>query len=211
VGISGHAGSAGAELERTTARTPRWGARPLMGRALSFAAACSIWGTTGRSLVGSPRRPRTVVGRTARPDRTCSRPAPSAGPVVGRASGCRTVQTGRCAGDIVEPAGSGVGPTEAGHAPGTFSAGLGRLGSASRRTGFAAYCGALLGRAGPGRLGCAEDRGARSSRGAVVVSTRRVSACRAFGRAGRRSSAMERASSNSIVVSAGRGSCRTWR
>ena len=178
MGISGRACRAGAELERATARTPRRGARALMGRALSFAAACS-WGTPCRSLVGSSRRPRTVVGRAAGPDRTCSRPARSASPVVGRASGRRTVQTGSCAGDIVEPAGSGVGPTEAGYTPGAFSAGLVRLGSASRGTRFAAYRGALLGCAGSGRLGCAEDRGAGSSSGAVVVSTRRVSARRA--------------------------------
>jgi hypothetical protein len=130
---------------------------------------------------------------------------------VGRAAGRRAVQTRRRAGNIVEPAGSGVGPTHAGHAPGTVSAGLFRLGSASRGTGVAADRGALMGRAGPGRLGRAEDRGASGSRGAVMVSAYRVSACRAFGRAGRRSSAVERAGSNSVMVSAGPGSRRTCR
>lgn len=146
MGISGRSGRAGAELECTTARTPRWGARAFMGGTIRFAAACSC-GTTGRSF----------VGRAAGPDRTCSRPARSACPFVGSAAGRRAVQTRRCPGDIVEPAGSIVGPTEAGHARGAGSSGLSRLGSASSRTGFAADRGALLGGAGPGRVGCTED------------------------------------------------------
>ena len=154
-----------------------------MGCTLSIAAACTC-ATTGGPFVGSPRRPRTVVGRAAGPDWTSSRPSRSACPAVG-------IAAGRRAGDIVEPAGSGMGPAEARHAPGTASARHGRLGPASRGTSVAADRGALLGRAGPGRVGCAEDRGARSYRRAVMVC-----ASRASGRAGRCPAAVERARSD---------------
>ena len=181
VGISVRSCRTGSELERTTGRTVSWRARAFMGRpcTLSFAAACTC-AATGRSVVGSPRRPRTIVGRAA---------------------GRRAAQARSCAGDIVEPAGSVMGPTEARHARGTVSARHGRLGPASSGSGAAADRGALLGSAGRGRVGCAEDRGARSSRGAVMVC-----ACCTSGGAGRRSSALECASSDCGMVGAGRGS-----
>lgn len=105
----------------------------------------------------------------------------------------------------MEPAGSGVGSTEArSTAAGrcTLGARFGRLGSACRGSGAATDCGPLMGRAGLGRMGCAEDRGARSSRGAVMVCAR-CGARRSAGRTGRSSAALERASSDSSIVSAG--------
>lgn len=168
-----------------------------IGRTRTFRPSAAGWcAASCRSFLGSTRRPGSTVG-AAGPDWTSSRISRGACTVVGIAAGRRTGESRRSA-VILEPAGSRLGPAEACHASGTTGSRRSRLGPARRGGRAAADCSPLMGCAGIGRMGCPEDRGARGSRGAVVVC-----ASRASGRAGGRSAAVECATSDSGMVSAG--------
>ena len=136
---------------------------PVMGRAAAGFRASSAGSATTRAT------------RAACPSRTRSRPAGSAGPVVGRRS-VRSARAGmggacRCRvthpdGAVVEPSGSSL-DSSAARGPGSRGARGLRLGCTARRA--TTDRGARMDPAGVRVLGCSQDRGTRGSRGPVVV------------------------------------------
>jgi len=183
-------------------------------RAFGIAPACCATSSGVCPLVGCARRSPAVVGRAVGSYWLSCRLScrPSSGPTsrsararVGIAR-VRRAAKARRAGDIVESARAVMGPTQTRHAAGTAAVLCSRLGIASLSIRAAADCGALLGRAGTVRVGCAKDRGARRARRAVMVSARRARSA-----AVRVSAAVERSGSDRLMVSAGArsgGACR---
>jgi hypothetical protein len=202
LGLASSSSRSGSELGSGSGGTAGRGARPFMGSsgALCFASARCAGGSSGCPVMGCSGRPRTVMGRAARPDWTSSRtPSGSTRTRVG-ITGHRRAGKARGAGHVMEPAGSVMGPAQARRAAGTPAVLRSRLGIASRSIRAAADRSARLGRAGTFRLGCAQNRGARSAPRAVMVGPRRTRG--ATGADIGRSAILERASSNRRMVGA---------